>query len=350
MTNHSKYKTLLHAIGRRDKEHLQAHIKSVEDLTLCGKSGVSILAFLAKKGLLGAIEQSLLCKELLSIYDKRKMNAYLYASQGDTVQDIPPNLIDDMVLRMSHKRGPEVFMYLQKENQLKHLPKHCFTKKLLLEKRRGMNPRIVGLTFGGQLGVIPKEFFTPEIVLKGGKGTENHNSLLHVAAQGGCLDAFPEELLTQETLMVRDIYGHTILHAAARHGNLHQIPKEFLTKKNILEKCDDGATVIHNAIVGSCLEEIPMELIDKKILRIKDYSKQDVYAYIDERFDLLDVKTIETYYSKEFYQRLKDIWKTLDKEDLKHAMSYPNLKGFTQKEILRRKVKEKAKEDCSPLM
>lgn len=348
MTDNSKYKTFLRAIGRKNKDYLKNHIKSTSDLELCGKQGITVLSFLSKRGLLGEIDSSLLNKELLSTFDKKGMNAYIYASEGDTIQHIPPNLLDDMVLRMSYKRGPDVFNFLQSEDQIKHLPKHCFTKKLLLGKRSGMNPRIVGLGFAGQLGTIPKEFLTPKIVLKGGKGTEFHNSLLHVTAQGGCLDAFPRELITQENLMERDTYGHTVIHAAAYYGNLHQIPKEFLTKTNILEKCDNGATVIHNAIIGSCLEEIPMELLDKKTLRIKDYEKQDVYAYIDERFDLLDVKTIETYYGKEFYRRLKEVWKTLDKEDLKYAMSYPNLKKFTQKEMIRRKVKERSQEDYAP--
>jgi hypothetical protein len=344
----NKYRNLLCAIALKNLDYLKKNIKSINDLRLCGKQGVSILSFLSKKGLLGEVNPTLLSKELLGEYDKHGMNAYTYAGQNSTISHIPPTLWDDKVLSLQYKSGPDVFGILQHEGQLKYLPKHCFTKEILFKKRKGLNPRIVGLAYSSQLGVVPKKLLTPEVISKGGAGTEGHNSLLHIAAKGGCLNDIPAYLLTEENLLAKDIYGNTVIHTAAYHGHLKQIPKNFLTKANILEKNAKGATVIHNAIIGTCLEEIPIKLITKKTLWMLTSRKENALTLLNERLENHTCAEVKKYYGNEFHDRVKTIWKTLDTKDLIYAKTLPGLLPYCQTEEMRRKVNSKEFQESAP--
>jgi hypothetical protein len=75
-------------------------------------------------------------------------------------------------------------------------------------------------------------------------------------ARTGKLNTIDPQLLTEENLTTKNIYGATALHWAAYSRNLHQIPKTVITEKTLLIKNNKNVTVIQETTQSGNLDQL----------------------------------------------------------------------------------------------
>ena len=97
--------------------------------------------------------------------------------------------------------------------------------------------------WSGRLDEIPARIFTDiYLMAKDPLGC----TPLHYAARCGHLDKLPSSaLLGRYMLQVDNDRGETPLHLAAKNGHFNQVPAELITENNLLLKNIFGQTVLH---------------------------------------------------------------------------------------------------------
>lgn len=162
-------------------------------------------------------------------------------------------------------------------------------------------------TVNWQLDKVPRDLWDNELLIK----TDNsESSVLHLAAKRSQLRLIPKELFTKENLLKPDTYGWTVLAHISSHYPLTMLPKEFLTREH-LKKTSCLTITARNLCVSR--DETFKEILHKNIKTIlSTLTKKDLQEGIDNCHD----------------------------DDIK-----PTMIGYINKELNKRKLIERIKED-----
>ena len=104
---------------------------------------------------------------------------------------------------------------------------------------------------------------------QGELGRSDGTPLLHGLARAGRLGE-AAHLLTSDLLQMTDFWGISVLHIAAQNGCLGQIPPNLLTGRMLARQDKRGDTPIHIAAQGKHLDQIPFALLDQAMMEIRD--------------------------------------------------------------------------------
>jgi hypothetical protein len=151
--------------------------------------------------------------------------------------------------------------------------KDDYLKKTLSYGRR----LIHSLAIKGCIKLVPNELISEEILLlkdATGKSTTSATIL------GGCFQDLPKEKISKKVLCDGSMLPP--IHLLASNKLLHLLPKEFLTKEMLLERDMQGMTVVHHAALKGDFSQIPDNLKTNDLLLVKDHKHKTPINYLAE--------------------------------------------------------------------
>jgi len=124
----------------------------------------------------------------------------------------------------------------------------------------------------GYIDSLPLKFFSIESLKRQHELVET--TILFKAAENGCIDKIPIEVLTEEHLLTAGSNKKTVAWQAASSGNLKQFPRSFLSAKALISNQYPGNDGMAGAVDGGHLDQLPADLLTSENMLLKNTTQE----------------------------------------------------------------------------
>jgi hypothetical protein len=323
-----------------------------------------------KRGILATLNPHQVTSRHLLRETKGGNSLLHYLSADDTIlEKLPKELWADKVLEKANDEGVSGLHALCQLGKAKILPREFWTKEKLLRRTSGGKTVLAYIIEANSVRVIPTELLTRE-VLKEKSGLGNHIRLL---AKHQSLHILPKNTLRVEDAFEEDLEGNLTIFWAGLNGQLESFPKETYSESSISKHHKEFVGVLVDACNGQNIDKIPRQLLKKELFEEYEpasggtplhaatrsneidllpkefFTEENILSLDDDGLNLITILTKERLLenlNKSAIDKLRLLFSKLEDKTLeKISRLYNDLKPLVEQEILKRKIREAAKEN-----